>query len=71
MTEEEKELLLNLLDKHELSLPTIISLLGIGATRTAMYAISNENEVLQQIMLDFNLDCMKFHAEHMEDYYNE
>lgn len=66
MTEDEKKFLLDLLEKHELSLCSIISLLGVGAVRTAMYANTTDNESLERAMFDLNMDCLSFLNSHKE-----
>lgn len=66
MTEEEKKFLLDLLEKHELSLYSIISLLGIGAVRTTIYANTTDNESLERAMFDLNMDCLSFLKSHKE-----
>lgn len=67
MTEEEKKLLFNLFDKHELSIFNIINLLGIGAVRTAMYALTTGDEALEHSMIDLNIDCMAFLMENKNE----
>ena len=67
MTEEEKKFLLDLLEKHELSLYSIIFLLGIGAVRTAMYATTTDNESLERAMFDLDMDCLSFLKSHKEE----
>lgn len=66
MTEEEKKFLLDLLERHDLSLYSIISILGVGATRTAMYACTTGNEALERAMFDLDMDCMSFLKSHKE-----
>ena len=67
MTDDEKKFLFNLFDKHELSVFNVISLLGIGSVRTAMYALENGDIDLEYAMIDINIDCMAYFAEHKED----
>lgn len=67
MTDNEKEFLLNLFDKHELSLYSVISVLGVGAARAAMFAITQKNKALEHAMFDLDIDCMSFLIEHKEE----
>ena len=67
MTDNEKEFLLNLLDKHELSLYTIICALGVGATMTAIFAGTQKNEALEHAMIDLDSDCIRFLTVCMEE----
>lgn len=67
MTDEEKKFLFDLFEKHELSLGTIMKLLGVAATRTAMFALDVGNENLEQAMVALDADCMNYLLEHLED----
>lgn len=61
MTDKEKEYLMDLFEKHELSLDTVMCLLGIGAARAAMHAIDSGDEKLEQVMSDLDIECMRYH----------
>lgn len=67
MTDEEKKFLFDLFEKHELSLNTIMSMLGVAATHMAMFALDVGNENLEQAMADLDADCMNYLLEHTED----
>lgn len=60
MTEEEKKFLMDLFERHELSLDTIMCLLGSAAARTGMIAIEEGNEALERTMSDLDMDCMRY-----------
>ena len=60
MTEDEKQFLMDLFDKHELSLDAIMCLLGSAAARMAMVANEAGNESLEHAMIDLDCDCMRY-----------
>ena len=60
MTEDEKQFLMDLFDKHELSLDVIMCLLGCAAERMAMVASETGNESLEHAMIDLDRDCMRY-----------
>ena len=63
MTDDEKQFLMELFDKHELSLDTIIYLLGSAAARMSMVALQRGNESLEQTMTDLDNDCRRYLVE--------
>ena len=60
MTEDEKQFLMDLFDKHELSLDAIMCLLGSAAARMVMVANEAGNESLEHAMFDLDRDCMRY-----------
>ena len=60
MSDDEKQFLMDLFDKHELSLDTIICLLGSAAARMSMVASERGNESLEQAMTDLDIDCLRY-----------
>ena len=60
MTDDEKQFLMDLFDKHELSLDTVICLLGSAAARMSMVAVDQGNESLEQAMTDLDIDCLRY-----------
>ena len=60
MTEGEKKFLMDLFERHELSLDTIMCLLGSAAARMGIIAIGEGNEALKQAMADLDNDCMRY-----------
>ena len=60
MTEDEKQFLMDLFDKHELSLEVIMCLLGCAAKRMRIVAAETKNESLEQVMYDLDLDCARY-----------
>lgn len=67
MTDDEKQFLMDLFDRHELSLDTIMCLLGSAAARMCWIAVEEKNEALEQAMSDLDLDCMRYLMEHTEE----
>lgn len=60
MTADEKQFLMDLFDRHELSLDTIMCLLGSAAIRMSIIALDQNNESLYQAMADLNITCMRY-----------
>lgn len=67
MKEDEKQFLMDLFDRHELSLDTIMCLLGSAAAIMSISAIEQNNASLYQAMTDLDIDCMRYLREHTED----
>jgi hypothetical protein len=67
MTEDEKQFLMDLFDRHELSLEAIMCLLRSAAARMSIIAIEQNNESLHQAMTDLDIDCMRYLTEHTEE----
>lgn len=67
MTDDEKQFLMDLFDRHELSLDAIMCLLGSAAARMSTIAIEQNNESLYQAMTDLDIDCMRYLTEHTEE----
>lgn len=67
MTDDEKQFLMDLFDRHELSLGTIMCLFGFAAARLSTIAIEQNNESLYQAMTDLDIDCLRYLIEHMEE----
>lgn len=67
MTEDEKKFLMDLFDRHELSIDTVICLLGYAAARMSMVAVEQGNEALEQAMTDLDIDCLRYLHEHTGD----
>lgn len=60
MTDKEKQFLMDLFDRNELSLDTIMRVLGIGALRTAVIAHNEGYVALENAMCNLDFEILRY-----------